>query len=102
MSLHRLGLPLAVLGLAAAGTALIPGSAKAWWAGGGGWGWHGGFSVGVFAPPVYVAPPPVYVAPPPVVYAPPPPTAYYAPPRPGPVWVPGHWQGGYWVPAHWA
>ncbi len=89
----RVGAALAVLGLAGLGVTAMPGSAKAWWAGG--WGWHGGVRVGVVLPPVVVAPAPFY-APPPVAYAPPP--VLYAP---QPVWVPGHWRGGYWVPAHW-
>lgn len=53
----------------AAGLALVPGTANAWW--------HGGFygpRVVFFGPPViYGPPPPVYYAPPPVVYAPAPP-----------------------------
>ncbi len=91
-ALKRLGSVAAVLGLIGPAVVLAPSSAKAWWA--------GGVRFGVVLPPVVVAPPPVYVAPP-VAYYPPPPV-YYAPPPPHPVWVPGHWQGGYWVPAHWA
>ena len=91
---QRFGLPLAAMGLVAAGVAMRPAPAEAWWAHG--WGW-GGVRVGVVLPPVVVAPPLVYAAPP-VAYAPPPPP-YYAR---QPFWVPGHWQGGYWVPAHWA
>jgi hypothetical protein len=79
----------------------MPGTAKAWWAAGGGWGWHGGWccgvGIGVVVPPVVVAPPPVYVAPPPAYYPPPP--AYY--PSPQQTWVPGHYVNGYWVPGHW-
>jgi hypothetical protein len=41
---------------------------------------RGGVGVGIWVPPVVVAPAPVYVAPP-VVYAPPP--AYYPPTAPG-------------------
>jgi hypothetical protein len=55
--------------------------------------------VGIWVPPVVVAPAPVYV-PPPIVYAPPPPRVVYAPRQP--VWVPGYWTRGYWIPGHWA
>ncbi len=85
----------AVLGLAVAGVAAAPHDARAWWA--------GGYGIGVYVPPIVVAPPvvypppPVYVAPP-VVYAPPP--AYV--PGPRRVWVPPHWEGRYWVQGHWA
>nr|WP_294543763.1 hypothetical protein [uncultured Rhodopila sp.] len=85
----------AVLGLAAAGFAAAPQDARAWWA--------GGYGIGIYVPPMVVAPPviypppPVYVAPP-VVYAPPP--VYVPPPRR--VWVPPHWEGRYWVQGHWA
>lgn len=93
--LQRLVPVAVVLGLAVLGVAAVPGSAKAWWAGG--WGCcRVGF--GIVFPPVVVAPPPVYVAPPYAYYPPPP--AYYPPPRGH--WVPGHWRGGYWVPGHWA
>ena len=81
------------LGLIGAGVGAMPGTAKAWWAGG--WGWHGGIRFGVALPPVVVGPP-IYT-PPPLVYARPPP--YY--PRPRAYWIPSHWQGGYWVPGHW-
>lgn len=91
-ALKRLGCAAAVLGLVGSAVVLAPSPAKAWWA--------GGVRFGVVLPPVVVAPAPVYV-PPPVAYYPAPPV-YYAPPAPHPVWVPGHWQGGYWVPAHWA
>ena len=80
----------AVLGLAAGGIAAVPHEAKAWW--------RGGVGVGIWVPPVVVAPPPVYYAPPPVAYVPPP--AYY--PVPHRVWVPPHWEGPYWVRGHWA
>lgn len=89
-ALKRLGAAAAVLGLIGSALVLAPGSAKAWWV--------GGVRFGVVLPPIVVAPP-VYV-PPPVAYAPPP--VYYAPAPRQPVWVRGHWQGGYWVPAHWA
>jgi hypothetical protein len=94
--LKRFGTVAAVAGLAAVGVAAMPHDAKAWW--------QGGFGVGVWMPPIVVAPP-VY-APPPVAYYPPPP-AYYPPPPayyppPHRVWVPPHWQGSYWVPGHWA
>ena len=88
--LKRIGAVAAVAGFALVGFAAMPQKAEAWW--------RGGVGVGVWVPPVVVAPPPVYVAPPPVVYAPPP--AYYPPPRR--VWVPAHWQGPYWVQGHWA
>lgn len=55
----------------AAGLALVPSTANAWW--------HGGFygpRFVFFGPPVIYAPPPVVYAPPPVVYAPAPPPAY--------------------------
>jgi len=56
---------------------LMPGSAKAWWRGG--WGWGGPVVVGIAPPPVYVGPP-IY-APPPVYYAPPPAYSARAPAR---------------------
>ena len=84
----RIASVAAVLGLSAIGVTTMPHDAKAWW---------GGYRVGIYVPPVVVAPPPVYVAPP-VAYAPPPP--YYGPPRR--VWVPPHWEGPYWVRGHWA
>ena len=80
----------AVLGLVTIGVTAAPKPANAWW--------HGGVwccIVGVYVPPVVVAPPPVYAAP---VYAPPPP--YYAPPARA--WIPAHWDNGYWVPGHWS
>lgn len=86
-ALKRLGTVALIAGLACVGVAAVPHDANAWWRGG----------VGVWVPPVVVAPPPVYV-PPPVVYAPPP--VYYPPPRR--VWVPPHWEGPYWVRGHWA
>ena len=89
MSFKRLGAISAVAGLAALGVAAMPGQANAWWRG-------PGVGIGIWVPPVVVAPAPVY-APPPAYYAPPP-VAYYPPQR---VWVPAHWQGGYWVPGHW-
>ena len=89
--LKRLGTAAAVAGLAAIGIAAVPHEAKAWWS--------GGYGVGVWGPPVVVAPPPVYV-PPPVVYAPAPRYYYYGPPRR--VWIPPHWRGPYWIPGHWA
>ena len=87
----RLGAVLAIVGLAAVGTAALPAPAEAWWRGG----WCCRVGVGIFVPPVVFAPP-VYAPPP--VYYPPPPVAYYPPQR---VWIPPHWQGGYWVPGHW-
>jgi len=98
--LKRMAACGALLGLVAIGTTAAPKPAEAWWAHGGGWGYHGGWccgvGVGIYVPPVVVAPAPVY-APPPVYYAPAP--AYYAPPQR--VWVPAHWQNGYWIPGHW-
>ena len=88
-ALKRLGTVAAVAGLACVGITAIPRDANAWW--------RGGVGVGIWVPPVVVAPPPVYVARP-VVYAPPP--VYYPPPRR--VWVPPHWEGPYWVRGHWA
>lgn len=89
--LKRLGTVAAVAGLVAVGVAAMPHKAEAWW--------RGGIGVGIWVPPVVVAPPPVYVAPP-VVYAAPPPSVYYSAPRR--VWVPPHWEGPYWVRGHWA
>lgn len=86
--MKRLGTLAAVAGLATFGIAAVSHDAKAWVR----------FGVGVFAPPVVVAPPPVYYAPPPVYYAPPP-VAYAPPPR---HWIPAHWHGPYWVPGHWS
>lgn len=91
--LKRLGGVFAVAGLAA----MMPHDANAWWS--------GGVGVGIWVPPVVVAPP-VY-APPPVAYYAPPPVAYYPPPPayyppPHRVWVPPHWEGPYWVRGHWA
>jgi len=92
LTFKRLAAIGAVAGLAALGVAAMPGQANA--------GWRGpGIGIGIWVPPIVVAPPPVYV-PPPAYYAPPP-VAYYAP-APGHVWVPAHWEGGYWVPGHWA
>jgi hypothetical protein len=100
--IKRLGGIAAIAGLAAIGITAMPQNANAWW--------RGGVGVGIWVPPVVVAPrayppppvvyapPPAYYAPPPVVYAPPP--AYYPPPRR--VWIPPHWQGPYWVQGHWA
>ena len=89
--MKRLASIAAVAGLAAIGIAAMPHAANA--------GWRGGVGIGIWVPPVVVAPPPVYVAPPPaVVYAPPPP-AYYPPQR---VWIPPHWEGPYWVQGHWS
>ena len=79
--------------IATAGTALgfaliaivaVPKPAEAWWH-------HYGWGVGVYLPPVIVAPPPAYYPPPP---------SYYAPPVRA--WIPAHWENGYWVPGHWA
>jgi hypothetical protein len=88
-ALKRLGTVAVVIGLASVGVAAMPNDANAWW--------RGGVGVGIWVPPVVVAPPPVYV-PPPVAYAPPP--VYY--PTPRRVWVPPHWEGPYWVQGHWA
>jgi hypothetical protein len=91
--LKRLGTGVAVAGLAVIGTAAMPHQAHAWW--------RGGVGIGIWVPPVVIAPPVVVV--PPVVYAPPPvayvPAPYYPPRR---VWVPPHWEGPYWVQGHWA
>jgi hypothetical protein len=81
----------AVAGLAALGVTAMPQEANAWW--------RGGYGVGIWVPPVVVAPPPpVYYAPPPVAYVPPP--GYYVAPRR--VWIPAHWNGPYWVRGHWS
>ena len=103
--LRRLAASGALLGLVVIGTTAVPTPANAWWRGGG---WCCG--VGIYIPPVVVAPAPVYVPPPvyapaPAYYAPAP--AYYAPDAayatpPQRVWIPAHWQNGYWVPGHWA
>jgi hypothetical protein len=103
VGLKRLGSVVAVLGLAAIGTLAAPHQANAWW--------RGGVGIGIWVPPVVVAPPvyaapPVVYAPPPVAYAPPPvayappyaPYGYYAPRR---VWVPAGWVGGFWRHGHW-
>lgn len=90
---RRLGAIAAVAGLAAVGVASLPHPAEAWWRGG-----CCAVGIGLWVPPVVVAPAPVYAPPP--AYYPPPPAAYYAPPQR--VWVPGHWNGPYWVPAHWS
>jgi hypothetical protein len=78
-----------ILGIATVGIAATPKSANASWN-------QYGWGVGVYAPPVMVAPPPAYYAPPPTYYAPP---GYYAP-RASP-WIPAHWEKGYWVRGHW-
>ena len=88
---RRLSALAALAALVGIGVTALPGHAEAWWRGG----WCCGVGIGLFVPPVVVAPP-AYYAPPPVYYAPP--AGYY--PRQS-VWIPGHWQGGYWVPAHW-
>jgi hypothetical protein len=81
----------AVAGMAALGVIAMPHQANAWW--------RGGYGVGIWVPPVVVAPPPpVYYAPPPVAYVPPP--GYYVAPRR--VWIPAHWNGPYWVRGHWS
>jgi hypothetical protein len=93
MPWFKRGGALAIAGLAALGVAALPGSAHAWW--------RGGVGVGIYVPPVVVAPPPVYVPAP--AYYPPPPVAYapaYAPPAR--VWIPPHWEGPYWVQGHWS
>ena len=87
---RNLRVVLALLGAAAVGMIALPGKAEAWWRGG----WCCRVGIGVFVPPLVVAPR-VFV-PPPVYYRPP--VAYYPPQRP---WIPPHWQGGYWVPGHW-
>ena len=51
----RLASVAAVLALAAVGVAAVPHEAKAWW--------RDGFGVGIYVPPVVVAPPVVYPAP---------------------------------------
>jgi hypothetical protein len=94
LAMKRIGALAAVIGLVALGVTAMPGKAEAWWRGG----WCCGVGIGVYVPPLVIAPP-VYYAPPPVAYAPPP--AYYAPPQPQRQWVPGHYEGGYWVPGHW-
>jgi hypothetical protein len=91
----------ALAGMAALGSIALPGSAHAWW--------RGGVGVGIWVPPVVVAPapvyvpPPVYYAPPPVTYVPPPEAYAAPPPYPRPrAWIPPHWAGPYWVPGHWS
>lgn len=94
---------LAVAGLLGLAILATPGQARAWW--------RGGYGVGIWippvvvAPPVYAPPPVYYAAPPAVVYAPPP-VLYASPPQaytpPARYWVPPHWEGGYWVSGHWA
>jgi hypothetical protein len=81
----------AVIGLAAIGITAMPHNAEAWW--------RGGYGIGIWVPPIVVAPPPVYYAPPPVAYVAPPPPYYVAPRR---MWIPPHWNGPYWVRGHWA
>jgi hypothetical protein len=83
--LKRVAAAGTLLGLVAIGTAVAPTPANAWWRGGG-YGWCCG--VGIYVPPVVIAPP-VYVAPGP---------AYAAPQR---VWSRPHWENGYWVQGHW-
>jgi len=96
----RLAAAGALLGLVAVGTVAAPQPANAWWAHG--YGWCCG--VGIYVPPVVVAPPPVYApapayyGPAPTYYAPGP--AYSAPPQRA--WIPGHWESGYWVNGHWS
>jgi hypothetical protein len=92
-NVKRLGSLAALAALVGVGIIAMPGQAQAWWRGG----WCCGVGIGLYVPPIVVAPP-AYYAPPPVYYAPPP-AAYY--PQQQGVWIPGHWQGGYWVPAHW-
>ena len=93
-AMKRIGALAAIVGLVTIGVTAMPGKAEAWWRGG------VCCAVGIYVPPVVVAPP-VYYGPPPVVYAPPP--GYYAPPPPQQgAWIPGHYEGGYWVPGHWA
>jgi hypothetical protein len=87
----HIGTAAAVAVLAVVGMTAMPGAAHAWW--------RGGMGVGIWVPPVVVAPPPpVYVAPA-RIYAPPP-VAYYEPP-PRRFWIPPHWEGPYWVAGHW-
>jgi hypothetical protein len=90
MRTTKLASVAAVLGLALVGVAAAPHDALAWW--------RGGYGLGVYGPPVIVAPPPVVYPPP--VYIAPPPVAYLPPPRR--IWIPPHWEGPYWVPGHWA
>ena len=59
----------------AAGLALLPGTAQAWWRGPG---------LFFYGPPIVVGPPVIYAPPPPVVYAPPPPVVY----DPAPAYAP--------------
>jgi hypothetical protein len=89
--LKRVGSVAVAAGLAAVGVAAMPHNANAWW--------RGGVGVGIWFPPVVVAPP-VYAPPPVAYYYPPPPAYYYPPPRR--VWVPPHWEGPYWIRGHWA
>ena len=89
--MKRLASAAAILGLAAIGIPAMPASANAWWRG-------PGVGIGIFVPPIYVAPPPYY-APPPVAYYAPPPGYYYGPPHR--YWVPDHWERGYWVRGRW-
>ena len=97
-AMKRFGAVAAVAGLVAVGVTAMPAKAEAWWRGGG----CCGIGIGVYLPPVVIAPP-VYYAPPPVYYAPPR-VAYGAP---GPyyasrAWIPGHYRGPYWVRGHWS
>ena len=87
----RLASVAAVLGLAVVGVTATPHEAKAWW--------RGGWGVGVWVPPVVVAPP-ASMGRPRLPMSPPPP-AYYPPgyyPVPRRIWIPPHWNGPYWVP----
>jgi hypothetical protein len=93
---RRLGVIAAVAGMAMVGVASLSRPAEAWWRGP----WCCRVGIGVFVPPVVVAPAPVYAYPPPPVYYGPPAVAYAAPPAR--TWIPGHWNGPYWVPAHWS
>jgi hypothetical protein len=97
-TVKRAGAVAAMLGLVAIGVAAMPAKAQAWWRGGWHPGWHPGWCcgvhVGVWIPPLVVAPGPAYVAP---AYAPP---VYYGPPRRA--WIPAHYRGPYGIPGHWA
>jgi hypothetical protein len=88
--IKRFGTVAAVAALAALGVAALPQQANAWW--------RGGVGVGIWVPPVVVAPPAYY--PPPVAYYPSPAPYYYGPPRR--VWIPPHWEGPYRVRGHWS
>ncbi len=83
---NRLAAGCAIAGLAAVGLIAMPRQANAWWYN------HGyGWGVGVYVPPVVVAPAPAYY---------PAPSYYYGPPTRA--WIPAHYVNGYYIPGHWS